>query len=83
MDHGGDMSPERHPQCCGGHCFSAKGDVRTVKYPGGMTMDFCRHCYDKEMDYRRNRNFSLSPEVQWEIVPWDKAPIATPEGSQR
>jgi hypothetical protein len=63
--------PEIHnPNCDGGHCKAAAGQVRRLPHgadPHHGASILCRDCYEHEAAYRRERG--------WDTPPWESLEV--------
>lgn len=65
-----DHTQIEEPECCG-HCFLPKtktGEIHQLILPGHARVFLCRHCWIREMHYRRARNREL--DVPLPILEW-------------
>lgn len=66
----------RHnPNCDGGKCSRASGEVRRLPLPGNAGLILCRSCYENEMNFRRSRNRELAVSCQFPLPTWESLEI--------
>jgi hypothetical protein len=58
-----------NPNCDGGRCRSATGQVRVYPIGGGGNLILCRYCWNYENAFRQRRdNPAAWPQVQWDTA---------------
>lgn len=61
----------RNPNCSGGHCASATGEVRVYPLGGGANQIFCHACWAHENRYRYERG----DPAKWPQLNWNEADV--------
>lgn len=61
-----------NPNCDGGHCASATGEVRLLLTGGDSNAILCQRCFRYELEFRRERNRELSPDCQFALPVWSE-----------
>ena len=63
-----------NPNCDGGVCKSAAGEVRVLplgKDPNHGNLILCLGCFNHEMFWRRDRNRELGKDCKFDILKWE------------
>lgn len=60
----------QNPNCDGGNCISAVGEVRVLPTGGDSNAILCRACFDHEMRFRRERNKELAESAAFDLTGW-------------
>lgn len=68
----------RNPNCDGGECWSATGEVRLLPTGGESNGILCRGCFNREITWRRERNKDLAPECQFALPNWEALEVYKP-----
>jgi hypothetical protein len=61
-----------NPNCDGGHCTTARGEVRVYPLGGGSNLILCHACWAHENQYRYQRGRDGSP-ADWPQLNWHTA----------
>jgi len=64
-------NPFQNPNCDNNKCISPKGEVRLLPIGGDGNLILCFSCYNYEINYRKDRNKSLSKENQYKLPAWE------------
>lgn len=62
-----------NPNCDGGRCASASGEVRLYPLGGGGNLILCRTCFAHENAYRVMRGKQAHNPDAWPVVDWNTA----------
>jgi hypothetical protein len=65
----------KNPNCDGDGPCHENQQVCVLPYSEDGNLIVCRSCYRAEMIYRRQRNFGLAKDLQFEIPSWDSLKI--------
>lgn len=65
----------KNPNCDNDLCASSTGEVRTLPVGGGGNAILCRHCYSREMEFRRER---ISEGVDFDLPLWESLKVYAP-----
>jgi hypothetical protein len=61
----------QNPMCDGGHCASEGGEVRVLPTGRRSNGIRCRHCYEREMEWRRQENRRLGEWAKHDLPAWE------------
>lgn len=67
--------------CDGGVLSHATGEVRVLplgRTVGGSNLILCRLCFDREIDWRRKRNWDLAVSARFDLPTWNSLEIYAP-----
>ena len=65
------MRVTSNPNCDGGRCHSATGEVRVLPIStNGGNLILCEACHTYEIAWRRERNRSLSKDATYDLPTW-------------
>jgi len=64
-----------NPNCCGGHCWFDKGEVRVYPIGAGGNLILCRACWNHENAYNRWRGRETGRPENWPVRNWDEAEV--------
>lgn len=67
-----------NPNCDGGHCLRATGEVRVLPVGGEGNAILCRTCFYREIAFRKERNLELSPDCRFDLPAWDTLKVYAP-----
>ena len=63
------MNANQNNMCDGaGPC--SKGEVRVLPYAEAGNLIVCKSCFNREMIFRRQRNFELGKDCQYDVPKW-------------
>lgn len=77
----------KNPNCCGGHCREATGEVRVYPLGAGGNLILCRACWAHENNYRCERQYNYMQgskyysddkkraEANWPLADWHTAEV--------
>lgn len=70
------VSQEVHnPMCDSDQCQCDKGQVRSLPYSADGNILLCYHCYQHEVEFRKERNKELEPSCQLSLPAWESLKI--------
>lgn len=61
--------------CDGAHCVSKIGEVRVLPTGVDSNAILCRACYTHEMKFRRERNYVLGKDAQFQLPTWESLKV--------
>lgn len=67
------MTHKPNPNCDGGYCTSATGEVRVYPLGAGGNLHLCMACFTRENRYRYHRGVETKNPDNWPQVDWVKA----------
>lgn len=60
----------KNVNCDNDKCLSFTGQVRVLPIGGGSNLIVCQHCFNHEMNYRKELNKGRRIFTQFDIVRW-------------
>lgn len=68
-----------NPNCDGGFGanHSVNPQVRVLPTGGDSNLIVCRLCYQKEINFRRERNLTLSDDAKFDLPSWESLKVYT------
>ena len=64
-----------NPNCDGGHCREAQGEVRLYPLSGGANLILCHACWAHENRYRYERGRETGAPENWPQLNWNSAKV--------
>ena len=61
----------QNPNCDGGKCYFSVGEVRVLPLAGDGNLILCQTCFDHEIQFRKQRNKSLSKDAMFDLPLWN------------
>ena len=71
------MPREHNPNCDGGFCTPARGEVRTLPLYDKSLLYLCHSCYAHEMRFRRWKNARLAESEKFDLPVWESLELAS------
>jgi len=60
---------------CDGSGPHASGEVRVMPTGGDGNLILCRHCWNREVEYRRDRNKALGDFAKFALPTWESGKV--------